>query len=200
MASVELGGILSRLKPKKEAPRSTTEVIEGVEITHTRLSDKLKQEPTAFSLEIPTEEDNNIVRRPINVGDEVKLPRAEGDSVEIFISAQPSYPQLAALKDPNNFEIIELEIKDIKSLSPSRGAWFIDTISGKGDSGLTDHALSPNDKKIRFSSYGFNNKFTELKHKSKIGPRVKFEPNPICIEPSKPRQLFPNTVAARASA
>lgn len=197
MALTEL---LSRLKPNKnEALRITeVEVIEGVKINHTQLSGKSEPVQTPFILQIPTPTGEKIVR-PIFVGDEVELPPGKGDTRKVSVSAPSVFPYLTGSKKENP-EVVKLErhIVGINENSHQTGVWSIDTISGKGDPGLTDHALSPNDKKIRGSSYGFNNKFTELK--SSNGPRVIFEPKPICIEAAKPRQLFQNTTAAKASA
>lgn len=191
---IEFGGILSLFKGK-EPPPSTPEVIGGVEITRNQYYDKVNPTPTAFRVEIPTVGRSKTVRR-IHVGEDVKLPLIERDTVEVIVSGQPSYPQLTALGDTDKFNIIELRLKHIKEISPSYGEWVVDAISGKGNPRMTELALSPNDKKIRFSSYGFNNNFTELK--SKIGPRVIFDPIG-CSEPSKLRQLFPNP-ATKASA
>lgn len=84
---------------------------------------------------------------------------------------------------------IERHIEGINENFHQTGAWIINTITGKGDPGLTIHALSPNDKKIRGSSYSFNNKFTKLK--SPDGTSIVFQPK--TIEPTTPRQLFPQS-------
>lgn len=195
--SVEFGGIPSRLKPgKNEAPRMT-EVIGGVKINHTQLPGKSEPGPTAFILQIPTTTGEKIVM-PIFVGDEVGLPTGKGDTKKVSVSAPHNYPYLIGPKkeNPSLFKL-ERHIVGINDNSHQTGVWLIDTISGKGDPGLTDHALDPINKKIRGSSYGFNNKFTELK--SPIGLRVIFEPT-ILSEAAKPRQLFPQGSAAKASA